>query len=53
MTRSYWLELSVPQSTVMNKYKEYFGDSNFEFTTRDSAVKYLISVRLRLYNGVN
>lgn len=48
MTRPYWLELSVPQSTVMNKYKEYFGDSNFKFTTRDSAVKYLISVTAKI-----
>ena len=44
MTRSYWLELSVPQNVVINKYKEYFGNVNLEISTRKEAVDYLLEL---------
>lgn len=44
MTRSYWLELSVPQSVISDKYKEYFGSDIIEFSTRKEAVDYLLKV---------
>lgn len=44
MMRSYWLELSVPQNVVINKYKEYFGNVNLEISTRKGAVDYLLEL---------
>lgn len=44
MTRSYWLELSVPQSIVSDKYIEYFGGDVLELTSRDKAIDYLLKI---------
>ena len=44
MTRPYWLELSVPQSVVSEKYIEYFGNEYIEICTRKDAVEYLLKV---------
>lgn len=44
MTRSYWLELSVPQNVVNDKYKEYFGSVNLEISTRKEAIDYLLKL---------
>lgn len=44
MTRPYWLELSVPQSVVSEKYIEYFGDEYIEICTRKDAVEYLLKI---------
>lgn len=44
MTRPYWLELSVPQNVVSDRYKEYFGSDIVEFSTRKEAVDYLLTV---------
>ena len=44
MSRPYWLELSIPQSVVSNKYKEYFGSDIIELSTRKEAVDFLLKV---------
>ena len=43
-TRPYWKELSVPESVVSDKYKEYFGSDIIEFFTREEAVNYLLKI---------
>lgn len=44
MTRPYWLELSIPQSVVREKYIEYFGSENIEISTRKEAVDYMLKI---------
>ena len=44
MTRQYWLELSIPQSVVREKYIEYFGSEKIEISTRKEAVDYLLKI---------
>lgn len=44
MTRPYWLELSIPQSVVREKYIEYFGSENIEISTRKEAVDYMLII---------
>ncbi len=44
MTRPYWLELSVPQNVVSDRFKEYFGNDIVELSTRKEAVDYLLTV---------
>lgn len=44
MTRPFWLELSVSQGLVMNKYNEYFGSERLEFSTRKDAANYLLKI---------
>lgn len=44
MTRSYWLELSVPQNVVNDKYKENFGSVNLEISTRKETIDYLLEL---------
>lgn len=44
MTRPYWMELSIPQSVVSDKYIEYFGSENLEFFARKEAIDYLLKV---------
>lgn len=44
MTRPYWLELSIPQRVVREKYIEYFGSEKFEISTRKEAADYLLKI---------
>lgn len=44
MTRQYWLELSIPQSVVREKYIEYFGSEKIEISTRKEAVDYMLKI---------
>ena len=47
-TRPYWKELSVPESVVSDKYKEYFGSDIIEFFTREEAVNYLLKITKKI-----
>ena len=49
-TRPYWLEMSVPQRVVREKYKEYFGNDNIEITSREEAKEYLQKITERIQN---
>lgn len=43
-TRPYWLELSIPNNVVGDKYIEYFGNDIIEISTRKEAVDFLLKV---------
>ena len=44
MTRPYWMELSIPQSVVREKYIEYFGSEYIELSTRKESIDFLIKI---------
>lgn len=44
MTRSFWLELSISQKVVKDKFVEYFGSERLEITFRKDASDYLLSI---------
>ena len=44
MTRPFWLELSISQKVVKDKFIEYFGTERLEITSRKEAAKYLLSM---------
>lgn len=44
MTRSYWLEMSVPKAKVQKKYIEYFGSSDFVISDRKDVIVYLSNI---------
>ena len=44
MTRPFWLELSISQKVVKDKFIEYFGTERLEITSRKEAAKYLLSI---------
>lgn len=44
MTRPFWLELSISQKVVKDKFIEYFGTKRLEITSRKDASEYLLSI---------
>ena len=48
MTRSYWLELSVRESKVKEKYAEYFGNDDFLIPDRKDAIDFLSKITGRI-----
>ncbi|MBE6061890.1 MAG: hypothetical protein E7215_17265 [Clostridium sulfidigenes] len=44
MTRPFWLEMSIPQGVVQNKYYEYFGDKALVLDNRREAINFLSRV---------
>lgn len=44
MTRSFWLEMQVPNALVLRKYKEYFGEEKQTITESADAVAYLSAI---------
>lgn len=44
MTRPFWLELSISQKVVKDKFIEYFGSERLEITSRKDASDYLLSI---------
>lgn len=44
MTQPYWMELSIPQSVVREKYIEYFGSEYIELSTRKESIDFLIKI---------
>lgn len=44
MTRSYWLEMSVPESKVKEKYAEYFGNDDFLISDRKDSIVFLSNI---------
>lgn len=48
MTRPYWLELSIPQRVVQDKYSEYFGDKILELADRKEAIQFLSSITTKI-----
>lgn len=48
MTRSFWLEMSIPQRVVKDKYLEYFGDKILSLDDRKEAIRFLTSITAKL-----
>lgn len=44
MTWPFWLELSISQKVVKDKFIEYFGTKRLEITSRKDASEYLLSI---------
>lgn len=44
MTRSFWLELSISQKMVKDKFMEYFGSERLEISSREDASDYLLNI---------
>ena len=44
MTRPFWLELSISQKVVKDKFIEYLGTKRLEITSRKDASAYLLSI---------
>lgn len=44
MTRPFWLELSISQKVVKDKFIEYFGSERLEIASREDASDYLLSI---------
>lgn len=44
MTRTFWLEMNVPNTVVLDKYKEYFGEKRLSIDDRAKAVTYLSQI---------
>ena len=48
MTRSYWLEMSIPKVEVQKKYTEYFGRDDSVILDRKDAIVYLSNITGRI-----